>query len=223
MGSVRMAALFFAVGLMIGCKSGPPPYQQADEYKSQIGSIALLPMIIGDDDGRIEKIGSVELQEFVSYFNGRFYDDFQREVQLINGIELRIPGRDFTINAYNGMDYVAAAHELGVDAVLGINLTLYNEVAPGAKGAQIAGAIVTTLLLGGYVAERQIVGYHTHYEYLDVEKVDQVLAFQFRGKAFPAIEEQRAFFVDQLLLYLDRNFPLSTDYVPAYKTEEPHR
>jgi hypothetical protein len=208
--------LSLAVVFLVGCTS-TPKYRQADEYKSQITSIALLPLLVGDENGRIEKLGSTELQEFVTYFNSRFYDDFQREILLINGIVLKLPGRDFNINAYNGMDYFAVAHELEVDAVLGINLTLYNEVKPGAKGAQIAGAVITTLLFGGYVTERQIVGYDTHYTYLDIEKVDEYLRFQFSGKAFPSIEEQRQYFVDMLMAYLDRNFPLSTDYIPAYK------
>jgi len=115
------------------------------------------------------------------------------------------------------MDYAAAARELGVDAVLGINLTLYNEVAPGATGAQIAAAVLTTVLLGGYIKENQIVGYETHYAYLDVETVERSLELQYYGKAFPSIEEQREFFLESLLSYLDTQLPLSTDYVPAYK------
>lgn len=192
-------------------------YKKADESKHEIRSLALLPLIVGDENGRIEKLGSTEVQEFLRYFNDRFWSDFEGQVTLIDSIELMLPGRDFNIQAYNGMDYLAAARELGVDAVLGINLTLYNEVKPGAKGAQIAGAVITTLLFGGYVRENQIVGYATHYAYLDMEKVDESLSFKFAGKSFPTIDEQRAYFVDVLLAYLDRSFPLSSDYVPAYK------
>jgi len=73
------------------------------------------------------------------------------------------------------------------------------------------------VLLGGYIKENQIVGYDTHYAYLNVEKVDQTVRFQYYGKAFPSIEEQREFFLSSLLGHLDTQFPLSTDYVPAYK------
>jgi hypothetical protein len=207
--------LFLAMIALVGCTT-TPRYQQADQYTAQIRSMALLPLVIGDENGTIEKIGRVELQEFIAYFNGRFFDDFEDQVRMIEGIELKLPGRDFNLNAYNGMDYFAVAHQLGVDAVLGINLTLYNEVKPGAKGAQIAGAVVTTLLLGGYVTERQVVGYQTQYSYLDVEKIGESLIFRYSGKAFPTIEEQRQYFVDTLLAYIDRNFPLSADYIPAY-------
>ena len=192
-------------------------YRQADEYKHQIWSLALLPLIVGDDDGRIEKLGSSELQEFLDYFDGRFYNDFESEVRIINSIDLKLPGRDFNINVYNGMDYFAAARKLDVDAVLGVNLTLYNEVKPGAKGAQVAAAVFTTLVFGGYVTERQVVGYDTHYAYLEIEKVDESLTFKYSGKVFPPIEEQRKLFVDKLISHIDRNFPLSTDYIPAYK------
>jgi hypothetical protein len=210
-----LCAPLAAIISLIGCSS-TPLYKQADGYTSQIRSVALLPLVVGDENGTIEKIGRAELQEFLAYFNGRFFDDFLSQVRLLEGVELKLPGRDFNLNVYNGMDYFTVARDLGVDAVLGVNLTLYNEVKPGAKGAQIAGAVVTTLLLGGYVTERQIVGYHTQYAYLDVEKVVEVLTFPYRGKGFPSIDEQRQYFVDTLISYLDRNFPLSADYIPAY-------
>jgi hypothetical protein len=212
----RLCVPLLAVVLLLGCAS-LNKYKQADSYKQQIQSLALLPLVVGDDDGRIEMLGSAEFQEFVAFFKNRFYDDFQKEILLVGAIGLKLPGRDFSINAYNGMDLLAVARELDVDAVLGVNLTLYNEVKPSQKGAQIAAAVVTSLFLGGYVTERQIVGYDTHYAYLGIEKVDEALSFKFSGKAFPTIEEQRQFFVDALIGYLDRSFPLSTDYVPAYK------
>jgi len=214
--ALKLFVLCSAIVLLFSCAS-LDRYRQADEYKHRIRSLALLPLIVGDDDGRIEKIGRKELQEFLDYFNSQFFSDFERTVRLANSVVLKLPGRDFNINAYNGMDYFAAARKLEVDAVLGINLTLYNEVKPAAKGAQVAASVITFVFLGGYIRENQIVGYDTHYTYLDVEKVDENLTFQYHGKTFPPIEEQRAYFVDKLIGYLDARFPLSTDYVPAYK------
>jgi hypothetical protein len=173
-------------------------------------------LVVGDENVKIEKIGRVELQEFIANFNSRFFDDFQSTVQLREGIEMKLPGNDFTINAYNGMDSLAAAKELDVDAVLGINLTLYNEVKPGAMGARVAGAVVTALPFCRYVTERQIEGYLTNYTYLDVETVTLAHTFPYSGKAFPSIDEQRQYFVDMLISYLDRHFPLSADCVPSY-------
>ena len=212
----RLAALGMASILLFGCAS-LERYKQADEHKHRVRSLAVLPLIVGDEDGRIEKIGGKEFEEFVEYFNRRFFTDFESTVKLANSVVLKLPRRDFDMNVYNGMDYLAAARELGVDAVLGINLTMYNEIKPGAKGAQIAASVATFVLLGGYVKERQVAGYDTHYAYLDIEQVDERLVFEYYGNAFPTIEEQREFFVDQLIAYLDARFPLSTDYTPVYK------
>jgi len=208
--------LILAIAFCFGCAS-LKAYKQADQYKDQVRSLALLPLIIGDESGKVEKIGGSELMEFITYFDSRFYKDFEQNIQLINDIELKVSGRDFEVDRFGFIDYFSIARELDVDAVLGINITLYNEVKPGAKGAEIAAAVVTTVLLGGYVTENQIVGYDTHYAYLGIEKVDQALRFEYKGRAFPTIDEQRAFFVDSLISYLDTHFPLSTDYVQAYK------
>jgi hypothetical protein len=215
-GMLKTLCAVSGVLICLGCAT-LDRYKQADQYKYQVHSLAVLPLILGDDDGRLQKSGNTEVYEFKDYFDRTFYDSFEKSVQLIDSIQLKLPGRDFNINVYNGMDYFAAARELGVDAVLGINLTLYNEVKPGAKGAQVAAAVLTTVLLGGYVKENQIVGYDTHYAYLNVEKVDESLSFRYAGKAFPTIEEQREYFLGSLLGHLDTQFPLSTDYVPAYK------
>ncbi len=88
---------------------------------------------------------------------------------------------------------------------------------PEDKGGEVALAVATTLLFGGYVVEKQVVGYDLHFAYLDIEKVDEGLSFQYYGKAFPPIEEQRKFFVDSLIAYLVKSFPLSTNYESAYK------
>jgi hypothetical protein len=214
--SARALLLVGMLGVFLGCAS-LRRYEQADLHKERISSLALLPLIIGGESGKVEKLSGNEVFEFVTYFDSRFYDDFQREIQLIDAIQLKLPGRDFNMDRFSITDYFSVARTIGADALLGIDLTLYNEVKPGAKGAQIAAAVVTTLLLGGYVKENQIVGYQTHFAYLDIEKVDEGLSFEFRGRTFPTIEEQRAFFVESLIRYLDTHFPLSSDYVKAYK------
>jgi hypothetical protein len=217
MKALARALLLIAVaGVGLGCAS-LRRYEQADLNKERITSLALLPLRIGGESGKVEKLSGNEVFEFVNYFDGRFYDAFQREVQLIGSIQLKLPVRDFQLDRFSVNDFFAAARTVGADAVLGIDLTLYNEVKPGAKGAQVAAAVVTTIFLGGYITEKQIVGYQTHFAYLGLETVDESQSFEFGGLEFPTIEEQRAFFVDSLVRYLDTHFPLSTDYVKAYK------
>ena len=208
--------ILLLIVLLSGCAS-LDHYQQADSYKSSIKSLAVLPLIIGDERGRIETIGDKELEEFVQFFSGSFYAKFEQSVNLINNMELKLPGRDFDMAVSFDQDYLGAANKLGADAVLGISLTLYNEVKPAAKGAQVAAAVVTSVLFGGYIKENQIVKYETHYGYLNTEVVADYMSFEFGGLEFPSIEEQRTAFVDRLVEYLDIRFPLSTDYVPLYE------
>ena len=217
---MRILSGIVAIGtvavLLFGCAS-LERYRFADENKHRIRSLAVLPLIVGDESGRIETIGGSEFEKFVDYFDSRFYADFEMTVEMPDSVELKLPGRDFEIVVHNGMDYAAVAGDLGVDAVLAINLFLYNEIKPGAKGAQIAAAVVTTVLLGGYVKENAVAGFDTHFAYLDIEQVDEHLTFEHFGEMLPTIEEQRAHFVDRLLGHLDLRFPLSTDYEPVYR------
>jgi hypothetical protein len=68
----------------------------------------VLQLVLGDD-GRLQKAGDVEVGGFKDYFGSRFFGSFERTVRFINGIELKLPGRDFNISCYNGTAYVAAA------------------------------------------------------------------------------------------------------------------
>jgi len=210
------------LALLLGGCATYKEYKQADEYKWQVRSLAVLPLVVGDKNGRVQMFGTTELDAFLQYFRERFYVDFEREISLINGVELKLPGRDFDLNVYNGMDYASVAQTLGVDSVLAINLVLYNEVSPGARAAQVVGAVVTTLFFGGYIVEKRVVGYETHYAYLGLGRIDSSIGFPYAGPPLPSNEQQRKFFVDSLLAYIDRNLPLSTDYRKPYR-EKPSK
>jgi hypothetical protein len=215
-GSIRTLFAGSLALILFGCGS-LELYRLADNHKHEISSLALLPLIVGDEQGRIRSVGEAEYHEFVEYFDSRFFTDFQDRVQLPDSVDLLLPGRDFSLLVHNGMDYHAVASELGVDSVLAIHLVRYNEIKPGMKGAQVVGAVVSTVLLGGYVVENEVVEYEIQFAYLDVEQVGETLVFEYFGESFPSIETQREFFVDSIIQYLDVNFPLSTDYQPRYR------
>ena len=198
--------------ILTGCTTAQ--YKKASKYNSQIKTMALLPVLVGDKNGKMHKLGKKEITAFLEYFEDHFYMQFEQDVKLVNGIKLKLPGRDFNIDMYNSIDYTQAVKKLKVDAVLGINIVLYNEVTPEAMGAQIAGAIVTEILFGRHIRENRIVRYHSNYAYpADVVVFDSIeFEFKLLKKVLPTIEGQREYFVDSLVEYLDRNLPVSTDY-----------
>ena len=197
------------VVLVLLALSGCATYQKADEYIGQVRSIAVLPLVIGDEHGRIDRIGAQEAEQFQAYFTDNFYTAFREKISFGSDVKVLLPG-DYDESLARGTDYLAIASALGVDAVLGINLTVYNEVTPAAAGLEVAGAVVTALLFGSYAHENVIAGYDLHYAYLGIEDAKAHVSVSL--PQFQEIDQQRRQFVDNLVQWIDTSFPLSVNY-----------
>ena len=203
----------FACLILSGCAS-VQTFEQADSYKSQIRKFAVLPLVVGDEDGRVDTLGKKEITEFVDFFNQEFYDRLSERVSLVNDIELLLPGRDYDKDVLFDADYDEILKLIGADALFEVKLTAYNEVDPGAKIGQTFLGIVTSVLFGGYVMEKNVATYEMHYYYLGIEDVERKLTISPYG--YSSIEMQREQYIDDFIAYIDENIPLSTDYFESY-------
>ena len=92
-----------AAAALLGCET-LNRYKAVDAAKDGVRSLAVLPLVAGDENGRLRSGDNTEVREFIAYFNSRFWTDFAQTVKLLDPIVVKPPGRDFTINAWNGMD-----------------------------------------------------------------------------------------------------------------------
>jgi len=205
---IIILSVFF---LIASCATLPklPNTANFDSQKREIKSIAVLPLVIGDEKGAFH--GKLkDVKAFAVYWQLEFNNAFKTQIKLIDDVEVKYWGEDFDITVPNDADYGKIMDELEVDAVLCFCLMEYDEHKAGEK---IAG-MVSNLLFGTVDPKMGRASFILHCYYLHQED----WATRIVCEAIPGtIEGQREQFMYGLLIWMDKNWPLSINYVQREK------
>jgi hypothetical protein len=193
--------------LIVSCATLPklPSTENFELRKREIKSIALLPLVVGDEKGAFYGKGK-EVKAFAVYWQLEFNKAFKTNIMLIDNVEVRYWGEDFDITVPNNADYGQIMDELGVDAVLCFCLIEYDEYRGGEKVLGFVGDVLfgpgeTRMGYGSFILH----SYYLHQEDWSTRVISE---------AIPGIVEgQRGQIMYGLLAWLDKNWPLSINYV----------
>ncbi|GEM_PF-3995202 len=203
MGMVKFLLIIISL-LFMGCTTLPKA-DKINKNKRNIHTIAILPL-------KLYKKGSYgkEVMSFKNYWENYFYDEFEKNITLVNSIKVKYPGIDYDTKDLNNLDYDSILKKLNVDALMEIELTKYNEVSKAGRGAQLIGAFFTMLIFGAGTIEKMVAAYNIHTYYMGIE--DYQMNYYIELGGIKSNIEQRKLFMEKLLEWLDKNYPLSIRY-----------
>jgi hypothetical protein len=176
-----------------------------EQNLDKIKSIAILPLVVGDETGSIATgpgNPESEIAAFVAYWKENFNSEFKKNIKLIDGIEVKYPGEDFIKAVSSNADYGQLMDDLEVDAVLGFNLVGYNETQ-----------LASSVLFFAFGAQEKAMTYiDLHFYYLHIEKWSPYLRYY---------DTQREGALACVLYWLDKHWPLSANFEkPPEKKEK---
>jgi hypothetical protein len=209
---MRTLKALFTIGvisvMVTGCTTLPvrPDSETLDQYKTDIDSLAVLPLVLGSKDDLLAVgPGRNEVAGFLEHWIEHFEPAFRSQIQTIHPIDTKFAGTDFIISVDRDEDLWDIMEELGVDAVLCFNLTAYNEAKAGSQ-----------FLRGGLTGTREICSaeFEVHFCYLHIEDWKWSIYTTMMSGLGYGVESQRNQAMAAVLGWLKYNWPLSSDYVP---------
>jgi hypothetical protein len=206
--------LVLALLIISSCATLPklPNTENFDLRKREIKSIAILPLVIGDEKGAFYGKPK-EVKAFTVYWQQEFNKAFKTQIKLIDDIEVKYWGEDFDITVPNNADYGKIMDELGVDAVICFSLIQYEERRAGEKTL----GVVSDILLGTQETRTCHASFILHCYYLHQEDWAPTVVCETFATLLDSVESQRAGFMYDLLAWMDKNWPLSINYVQREK------
>ena len=204
--------LMCAVLIFTGSCATTPSAENFDLHKKEIKSLALLPLVIGDKNGRVSGRRD-EIKAFAVYWQSHFNSEFKTRIPLREDIKVKYCGEDFDIQVPHDADYGKIMDELEVDAVLGFSLESYDEFTPRESITKDIGTLIglgTDPLLNPTHSDLKV---RLHCYYLHKEDWAPKANIRIYNVEYEVVEVQRQKMMNGLLEFIYSKWPLSKYYV----------
>jgi hypothetical protein len=201
-----------AVLIFTGSCATTPSAENFDLHKKDIKSLAVLPLVIGDKNGRVSGRRD-EIKAFAVYWQSHFNSEFKTRISLREDIEVKYFGEDFDIQVPYDADYGKIMDKLGVDAVLGFSLESYDEFTPRESTGETIKSLIglgRDPLLNPTHSDLKV---RLHCYYLHKEDWAPKANISIYNVEYEAVEVQRQKMMNGLLEFIYSKWPLSKYYV----------